>query len=128
MFFPFTSPRLAKKLLKLDRLKLSVMVQLITGHNFLNRHNAIVELGEADPEMSACRFCHQDEESSFHILAECDMFTRLRRDIFLQDKLEASDLANSKTSVLNYIKFLKKTEIPEFLDIINYDPLPELDT
>merc|ERR1711974_31448 len=98
-FFPFTNHRLSKKLMTLSRPQLSVMVQLITGHNFLNRHNTIVDIGEVDPEMAACRFCLQKEESSFHILAQCDNFARLRMEIFLKHELTAQDLADPKFSI-----------------------------
>ena len=99
------------------------MVQLITGHNFLTRHNTIVELGEVDKELAACRFCQQDDESSFHILAECDYFARLRMEIFLTHRIEANELANKDFSTLKCINFLQNTGITEFTDILDYDPL-----
>ena len=52
--------------------------QLITGHNFMNRHEAICDpTGSTSAE---CRLCMEGEdESSFHVVAECPALANLRR-------------------------------------------------
>ncbi len=50
------------------------MVQLLTGHNFLQGHKVIVQ-EEADP---LCRSCGEDEETSHHIVAECPAYAAIR--------------------------------------------------
>ena len=52
---------------------------LITGHNALNYHRNKIDR-EIDYE---CRFCQEDDETTWHILTECPVFLRSRRDIFL---------------------------------------------
>ena len=55
------------EMLRLGRRIVSVMVQIITGHNFLKRHDSLVNKDD-DNE---CRLCLEDTETSFHIVAEC---------------------------------------------------------
>ena len=66
-WFPAVNQRLSDQLLRLDRKNFSGMVQFITGHNYLNRHEALID-SQVDP---LCRFCLEEEETSFHIIAEC---------------------------------------------------------
>ena len=62
-----------------------MLVQIITGHNFLNRHKSIV-----DPDEDAyCRLCLEDEESSWHIVAECPALAVKRREVFETHCLES---------------------------------------
>ena len=45
------------------------MVQMITGHNRLNRHESLI-----NPEVSpTCRLCKEEDETSWHIIGECPM-------------------------------------------------------
>ena len=53
--------------LKLDRVKLSRIIQFITGHCFLNRHNSLTN-SSIDP---TCRLCLEEEEEPRHIIFEC---------------------------------------------------------
>ena len=65
----------------------SILVQLVTGHNHMRRHNTIMEYSWPDMEFANCRFCSEDEESSFHLLARCPNFAPQRLeylgDVFL---------------------------------------------
>lgn len=68
IWFPSPTNERAKDLLKLDRDKLSVAVQFITGHNYLNYHmNKIDRSNE-----STCRLCRAGEESAWHLYSTCD--------------------------------------------------------
>ena len=58
----------SKELLEMKRKDLSILTQFITGHNKLKRHRNIQDK-ITDPY--SCRLCLEDEESSFHIIAEC---------------------------------------------------------
>lgn len=67
LWLPNLSKRHSFDLLQSSRKKLSIMVQLITGHNFLKRHESLVNKDDSNE----CRLCLEDEETSFHIVAEC---------------------------------------------------------
>ena len=78
LWFPQLSKRLSFSLLAQGRVNLSRMIQLITGHNFLNRHEALVnKTGDAD-----CRLCLEDEETAIHVIAECPALARPRLQTF----------------------------------------------
>ena len=58
IWFPTPNKLKAKLLIKENRATFSVVVRWITGHNFLKRHNAIIEPEPHDPK---CRFCDLDK-------------------------------------------------------------------
>jgi len=73
-WFPTLDRGKSKQIIMSDRKTLSTLVQLITGHNYLKRHDALVHHND-DNE---CRLCLEDEETSFHIVAECPALARQR--------------------------------------------------
>ena len=83
-FFPELNVKLAKQITRCDRRSMSSLVQFLTGHNFMARHEAIVHLGRDQLEGNAdCRFCQTGlEESSYHIFAECETFADKRQRWF----------------------------------------------
>ena len=91
-------------------------VFLITGHNHMNRHNAIILCGWPDGEYSGCRHCDQDEESSYHVFARCDKFTLHRRNWFLQDQLDAPFVNIKARQIMGFLKDAK------IQDLSDYDP------
>ena len=77
-WFPKVNKTRSKDIIKLNRHNLSHAVQVITGHNRLNRHKHLI--GDTDEEM--CRLCEEDEESSLHIIAECPALANIRLQNF----------------------------------------------
>ena len=87
-WMPDINRAISREMLKsYDRNTYSCFVQLITGHNFLNRHESIVA-GVEEEEDGLCRLCLEDEESSFHVFAECPALAARRLDIFGTHVLE----------------------------------------
>ena len=111
-FFPEIDQKLAKSLVKFKRKSFSIMVQLITGHNFLRRHSSIV-LNGYPCEDSGCRHCDQDEESSFHIFARCEKFAEPRRKWFDEPFLDHPFKINAK----NLMGFLRDAKIDDLSNI-----------
>ena len=111
-FFEKLDQKLSKDLMKYRRKSYSRMVQLITGHNWLRRHNSIVK-NNFPAEDSGCRFCDEDEESSFHILAKCPMFAAQRREWF-------------HTVEMSHPFKLKAKQLMGFLRDINVEELNDL--
>ncbi len=66
--------KISFQLLRKGRKEFSEVVQLITGHNFLQRHKVIVQ-EDVDP---LCRSCSEDEETSHNVVAECPAFAAIR--------------------------------------------------
>ena len=90
----------------LDRSGLGLIVQMITGHNRLKRHEHIVN-GTGDPY---CRYCgNEAEETSFHLIAECPALWLRRRDSFNSFFLDNPP----KWRLKQLLKFLKLSRMEE---------------
>ena len=79
IWFPEPDINKSKKSIKYNRATFSTMVRWVTGHNFLKRHNAIVEPEPHDPN---CRYCGLEPETSSHIITECEVLCHHRSEIF----------------------------------------------
>ena len=66
LFYPVINPKKSKEVLKQNRKELSKYVRFITGHNFLNRHNLLVN--PALDTSKLCRNCGEEEETGDHII------------------------------------------------------------
>ena len=85
IWFPCIQRLWSAKLVAQSREEFSKAVQIITGHNFLNRHKHVI-----DPEEDACcRLCLEDDESSWHVVAECPALARTRLQVFGTHCLES---------------------------------------
>ena len=112
-FFPDINQKLSKGLLKFSRKKFSILVQLITGHNFLNRHNSIVLNQFSQYDDSGCRYCDENEESSFHIFARCERFAEDHRRWFDQPFLDHTFDVKAK----DIMGFLRDAKIEELTNL-----------
>ena len=83
-FFPTIDVKLSKQIISCGRRTMSALVQFLTGHNFMRRHESIIYQGYNDPEgLAYCNFCEQDlDQSSYHIFAECETFADHRQRWF----------------------------------------------
>ena len=88
---------------------MSGAVRHLTGHSFLRKHNKLI--GETEHE--ECRLCLEDEESSWHILAECPALTRQRMRYLKLGTLAAV----SKWNARHIIAMLKIQEVTDLEQI-----------
>ena len=79
LFIPHINKSQAVDFTRGRRNYFSAIVQFITGHNFMNRQEAIAKFGHANFDAAKCRFCQKGEESTFHVLTECDAFAATRQ-------------------------------------------------
>ena len=79
IWFPKPNSKKSQQLLNMSRKTLGKFVQFLTGHNKLRRHKNLQD-GINDPY--SCRLCLEEEESSFHVIAECQATQSLRTKIF----------------------------------------------
>ena len=91
---------------------LSRLVQFFTGHNKLKRHKNL-QNGVDDPH--SCRLCLEEEESSFHVIAECPATQTVRSGVF---KLPAPTILPNPPdwTVRQVDRFLKESEVGNMLD------------
>jgi len=108
IWFQTPDPNLSRKLLEIPRPKLGLLIQFLTGHNNLMRHKAI-----CDPDVdSTCRLCLEEEESSFHVIAECPVLQTARWNNFHLTTLQNPPV----WSIQQVTRFLKETTIGDLLD------------
>jgi hypothetical protein len=77
-WFPKRDPEISKIILTYNRPKVCLLVNFLTGHGFLNRHQHL--LGNTDSPL--CRLCEEEDETPEHLLTECPVLTIHRREIF----------------------------------------------
>ena len=114
IWFPKPNSKKSSVLLRVERNNLSRLLQFLTGHNKLKRHKNIQD-GITEPD--SCRLCRQDEESSFHVIAECPAMQTLRTGVF---KLPTpTTLPNPPEWTVSQVeKFLKVLPVGDMLDQI----------
>ena len=109
----------SQQLLNMSRKTLGKLVQFLTGHNKLKRHKNLQD-GINDPY--SCRLCLEEEESSFHVIAECPATQSLRTKIF--DLPTPTILPNPPDwRVSQVARFLKESSIGNMLEQNWYKPV-----
>jgi hypothetical protein len=85
-----SGPNLATgaRLLSFNRTRSRVIIGLLTGHNSLRRHLHIMGLSDN----LICRKCGTEEESSVHILCECEALASLRHTYLGSFFLDLEDI------------------------------------
>jgi len=85
----------------LSRIQSRVVTGLLTGHNTLRRHLYVLGL----PNSPLCRWCEAGEETSAHVLCECEALTSRRHAHLGSFFLEPGDIKNLNLGVIwNYSK------------------------
>jgi ribonuclease HI len=95
-FMVMPSRQRAKLLLRLTRHGLSLITQVLTGHNVLNRH--LHRMGLA--RVPWCEQCGDGEETSLHYLTECDAFARCRALVLGGHQVELDHLTHLPPATL----------------------------
>ena len=73
LFLPTPSSQSQNYLLNLPRKELSLMIQCITGHNYLQYH-----LSHTRGSANTCRKCGEEKETAWHLVMECQALARER--------------------------------------------------
>ena len=84
IWFPSLNLKSPLLLINLPRMELGLVIQMITGHNRLNRHENLCNQ-DVSP---TCRFCSEEEETSWHIIGECPVLYNKRWRAFNTPFLE----------------------------------------
>jgi ribonuclease HI len=85
IFLQSPSKNLSRKLLQQDRITLGELGRWILGHNFLLRHNHLLDPNTFPSPI--CRKCQQGEETSSHLILDCEALGQDRYKIFGQHLL-----------------------------------------
>ena len=128
-------PKFAFDIIRLPKLICSQVIAWVTGHCYLNRHQALIDnantelirrhVGNTDrhggllipPADPSCSMCPQDdpdrnkmEETPLHLMTECKGLWRLRLDTFGTEYPEPP----FRFPVYKIVSFLKGAKIPSF--------------
>ena len=77
LWFPLINLLLSKKILQLDRIELGRLIRWITGHNFLRRHQNLLDPDNYVTDL--CRLCGTCPETAEHILTQCVTLDHTRK-------------------------------------------------
>ena len=146
MWFP-DGPRVdfAFDCLRLPRPICSQIIHFVTGHNFLQRHQAIINNSEKravekalenmeeefegiiDSPIASCTLCGKDEESSFHIMTECEKLNRIRLNVFGREDILPPYTNIKVYKLVSFLKDvkLKSLEMRPFVEEFKSAELPE---
>ena len=80
IFFPEIQPNQSNHLIKLPRDIFGRAARWLTGHCFLNRHNNL--LNPIEFPNPKCRFCNWEQETSSHIICDCEALSLVRHFYF----------------------------------------------
>ena len=108
IWFPVVNKKKSDILLNLERRTLGDMIGLLTGHNRLNYHQSKIDASHSP----TCRFCWWEDESSWHLIGECEAFWRSRTNIFNQSFLDNPP----EWSVKQLLKFYNKIKLKDLLN------------
>ena len=81
IWFPFLREDRTPLIGRLSRTDLGLLIQFVTGHNYLRRHRRV--LGEKEDK---CRLCGEDIEDSLHLWENCKGTRDLRGGGFIKCK------------------------------------------
>ena len=131
--------------LRLPRPICSQVIHFVTGHNFLQRHQAIIfesekrgyekaleELEEdyegiIDSPISSCTLCGKDEESSYHIMTECEKLSTIRLAVFGREDIPPPYTYIKVYQLVSYLRDvkLKSLAMRPFVEEFKASELPE---
>ena len=112
--------KLSNTLISLKTEQLKILMKVITGKNCLQYHQQII--GRA--QTTECSYCTLTElekvnlesfgkETAFHILCECQSFSKLRQEIYGMTSLSIPQIisGNIKKTVADMTNFMTKTGV-----------------
>ena len=137
-------PRFAFEILHLPRPLCSQIIHFVTGHNFLKRHEALVntavfnkaleeeeQMGHTgeplEPPCAKCSLCGKDEETSYHIMTKCVILTHIRFAVFGREDILPPYDNIPLYKLISYLKDvkLKSLEMRPFIEEFMANELPE---
>jgi len=94
------------RFLSFKRTQSKVVTALLTGHNTLRRHLHLMGLSDSP----LCRRCGAEEETSAHVLCECEALSSLRHVYLGSFFLEPEDINSISLGAI--WNFSKATGLP----------------
>ena len=116
-FFPTLRPEFSNEIMNLKRKEYSAMIQVMTGHNYMARHQNIIDVANRVEDTSpTCPLCNEGEQSSQHVIGECGMLSHIRFKYFNMYFISPPFTNLSRTALVGYLKELPIGELQFFLE------------
>ena len=109
-WFIMSDPYIASKLLNLSRENLGKCIQILTGHDWWNKHLKLANLSNT----SECRLCYEDDESPMHIISECEAMVTTRQELF-NSSYPSQELR--RASLCQVVKLALIDSVCELMDV-----------
>ena len=116
IFFPKINISKSKEIIQLNKDQISITIRALTGHDFRQRHNALVNADEPN----RCRLCHEHEETPSHIILDCPSLTHTRAQIFQSYLADIRQHWKAK----HLVAFLSVPSIAELETDLSIETLP----
>ena len=116
LFYPTLRPEKAWEMVNSVRPIYSLLVQFETGHNFMRRHQHVIDSANGIQGTSAtCRLCDTGEETSCHIISQCTELCDIRMKYFNRKYLNPPYLNLDKSALLGFLREVPIEELQFFL-------------
>jgi hypothetical protein len=116
LWFAEPDRTLSRDILQRSKANLGQLVQFFTGHNNPMKHQFNIN-NDVD---STCRLLQEDEETSWHVIAECPALIQKRWEIFHQPII----YNHPNWSIKQVTRFLRESSIGDLLDQMGYSTNP----
>ena len=117
LFYPGLRPDHSWQVINSVRPVFSLLIQLETGHNYMARHQHIINAAAGDEESSpVCTLCDTGEQTSAHILAQCTELADLRIKHFGTRYLSPPYINLDRSSLLGFLREAPIEELNFFLN------------
>lgn len=116
----FKLHKISSVIVNLSPDQISSLLRILSGHNNLNYHLAKIPLSYTE----YCEYCtdyndknydlNSDPETAYHILCECDYFSKLRGEIFHKHHITPAEAFKNKSierNIMRILKFFKKSKV-----------------
>ena len=126
--FPSLNTKQSWDILTQPRLLYSLLVQFETGHNYMARHQHFIDRKFDPASQPTCTLCGKDQETSAHILAQCEELEHAHMRHFGQKWLSPPYNKLKTNKILGFLKEVPLEGIEFFFGILeNQDILEHRD-
>ena len=108
----------AAKILKYDRITMGRIVQFVTGHTFMKRHENVIEAARGVGTDPTCSICGDGEETPIHLIHDCGPLHFASIQTFgIQEGYNNRTDFTLKWKVHELVRFLNLPEVSQFFKL-----------
>ena len=117
-WFPYPRPDISFKILNTQRRIYSVLVQIMTGHNYMQRHQHLIDTTNGvEGDGPVCLLCKKGEMTSEHIIGQCEELIGLRIKHFMEIELKPPFINLSLAAVIGFLREVQIVALQFFIEV-----------